>query len=107
MAADRGGAHLDLLLLSVLVTGPAHGYGVIARLRERSDGSFDLAEGSVYPALHRMEREGLLASRWDASGERRRRVYQITGAGRSALAAKREQWRSFSRSVHRVVGWAT
>ena len=58
--------HLDLLVLSVLAdTGPVHGYGIISALRARSDGAFDLPEGTVYPALHRMEKDGLVLSRWD------------------------------------------
>jgi DNA-binding PadR family transcriptional regulator len=95
--------HLDLLLLSVLADGPAHGYAIIASLRERSDGAFDLPEGTVYPALHRLERAGLLTSRWDDRPARRRREYAITAAGSAALAAKRQEWRAFARGVQAVV----
>jgi PadR family transcriptional regulator, regulatory protein PadR len=95
--------HLDLLLLSVLAEGPAHGYAIISALRERSGGAFDLPEGTVYPALHRLEREGLLRSEWAEDAARRRRRYAITAAGSRALAAKREEWRSFSRGVQAVV----
>jgi PadR family transcriptional regulator, regulatory protein PadR len=99
---------LDLLLLSVLaVGGPAHGYAIIAALRERSGGQFDLPEGTVYPALHRLEREGLVASGWDESSSRRRRRYVITGAGTAALVAKRSEWQTFARGVQAVVRWAT
>jgi PadR family transcriptional regulator len=56
--------NLDLLLLTILTDGPAHGYAIIAELRRRSDDVFDLPEGTIYPALHRMERAGLLASLW-------------------------------------------
>ena len=65
---------LDLLLLSAVSSGPAHGYRMIERLRERSEGAFDLREGTVYPALHRLERDGLLESRWADDAPRRRRV---------------------------------
>jgi DNA-binding PadR family transcriptional regulator len=99
---------LDLLLLSVLARGPAHGYAVISALRAGSDGTFDLPEGSVYPALHRLERDGLLASRWSqADGGRRRRCYEITAAGAAALAAKRAEWRTFARGMQAVLRWAT
>ena len=79
--------HLDLLLLATLRDdGPAHGYAIIASLRERSLGAFDLPEGTVYPALYRLERDGLVDSEWDASAARRRRVYSLTPAGASVLA---------------------
>jgi len=97
--------HLDLLLLATLHrTGPAHGYALISALRDRSGGAFDLPEGTVYPALHRLERTGAVASSWDADAPRRRRVYRLTGAGEEALAAKRSQWRDFARGVQAVVG---
>src|SRR2546425_12523382 len=86
--------HLDLLLLGTLrQTGPAHGYALICALRERSAGVFDLPEGTVYPALHRLERDGLVSSEWDTSAPRRRRVYSLTPDGAAALAAKRREWR--------------
>lgn len=69
--------------------GPAHGYAVIASLRERSRGAFDPPEETVYPALHRLERDGLIESEWDARAPPRRRVYQLTTAGAKAQAAKR------------------
>ena len=104
---ERAHGQLDLLLLAVLATGPAHGYGVIVALRQRSAGEFDLPEGTVYPALHRLERTGLLTSAWaDASG-RRRREYQITVPGQAALAARRQEWYGFANAVRSVVGWAT
>jgi PadR family transcriptional regulator, regulatory protein PadR len=97
--------HLDLMLLATLRdVGPAHGYAVIASLRERSLGAFDLPEGTVYPALHRLERDGLIDSQWDARGPRRRRVYQLTAAGATALAAKRRDWREFARGMQVILG---
>lgn len=97
--------HLDLLLLATLRdAGPAHGYAIIACLRDQSSGAFDLPEGTVYPALHRLERDGLVASEWDASAPRRRRVYQLTAAGARALAAKRRDWRDFARAMQAIVG---
>ncbi|MFG1610350.1 PadR family transcriptional regulator [Actinoplanes sp. NPDC049265] len=97
--------HLDLLLLSVLDdAGPVHGYAVIAALRDRSDGAFDLPEGTVYPALQRLERAGLVASRWDETAPRRRRVYQLTTDGHRAQVAKKREWRGFVTGVQAVIG---
>lgn len=104
---ERAHGQLDLLLLSVLATRPAHGYAVIAALRERSSGEFDLPEGTVYPALHRLEHDGLLTSTWADGSGRRRREYQITGPGVTALAARRQEWYGFAAAVRSVVGWAT
>jgi PadR family transcriptional regulator, regulatory protein PadR len=97
--------HLDLLLLTTLRDdGPAHGYALIASLRDRSHGAFDLPEGTVYPALHRLERDGLVDSEWDAGAARRRRVYRLTPAGATVLAAKRRDWREFARGMQTVLG---
>jgi DNA-binding PadR family transcriptional regulator len=94
--------HLDLLLLAAL-REPAHGYRVVEQLRERSEGLFELGEGTVYPALYRLERAGLLASSWDSSSGRRRRVYRLTSSGEKMLAAKRGEWQSFASAVQAVV----
>jgi PadR family transcriptional regulator len=104
MKAEKLKGHLDLLLLSVLSGGPGHGYEVITRLKERSDGAFELPEGTVYPALHRLENAGLLASAWDVVSGRRRRIYQLTLRGEAALAEQAQQWREFSGSMTRVIG---
>jgi len=98
--------HLDLLLLAVLDGAPAHGYAVVAGLREQSQGAFDLPEGTVYPALQRLERAGLLRSQWADRPGRRRRVYEITGAGATALRTHAEEWRDFAHGVSAVLGWA-
>jgi PadR family transcriptional regulator PadR len=86
---------LDLLLMGVLRGGPAHGYAIIATLRERSQGEFDLAEGTIYPALHRLERAGLIASSVEVTQGRRRRNYTLTDRGRKEFAAQRQQWQGF------------
>ncbi len=100
--------HLDLLLLGALAAiGPAHGYAVITALRERTDDAFDLPEGTVYPALHRLERDGLVVSEWSTEAARRRRVYQLTRVGLATLEAKSAQWRVFATGMQRVVQWAT
>jgi DNA-binding PadR family transcriptional regulator len=102
MRQDAVRGHLDGLVLAVLATGPAHGYALIETLRERSGGFFSLPEGSVYPALHRLERGGLVESSWSQEGGRRRRVYALTEKGREAALANRREWRSFSAAVSAV-----
>ena len=104
MRSERLKGHLDLLLMSVLSRGPGHGYEVISRLRDRSGGAFELPEGTVYPARHRLEEAGLLASAWEVVAGRRRRIYRLTFAGEAALAEQSEQWCEFSGSVARVLG---
>jgi len=91
--------HLDGLLLAALEAGPLHGYAVMEALRTASGGRVDLPTGTVYPALHRLERAGLIRSSWSSEGGRRRRSYQLTAAGRRALAGERSSWREFSTTV--------
>jgi len=91
-------------VLSVLGDGAAHGYAIVEELRRRSGGEFDLKEGTLYPALYRLERAGLLASEWREAAGRRRRVYRPTRTGRRALEGKSREWSSFSRAVSRVIG---
>jgi PadR family transcriptional regulator, regulatory protein PadR len=102
MRAERLKGHLELLLLATIAAEPAHGYRILELLRERSDGAFDLAEGTVYPALYRLERAGLLTSTWSAAEGRRRRTYRLTRRGRAALATERREWDLFARAVGRV-----
>jgi DNA-binding PadR family transcriptional regulator len=96
--------HLDLLLLSALRDGALHGYGVIERVRERSGGRFDYPEGTVCPALHRLEDEGLLRSSWiEVPGTRPRRVYQLTRKGERELEGARRSWHDFVRGISAVI----
>jgi len=95
--------HLELLLLSVLAERKAHGYDIIRELRARTDGVFDLAEGTIYPALRRLEMDGFLDSEWDSSSGRRRRVYELSDAGRTELAERRRDWMRFAGAMARVV----
>ena len=89
MSQDRIRGHLDTLVLSVLRDQPAHGYEIVSELRRRSAGEFDLAEGTLYPALHRLEADGLLTSEQRVPGGRTRRVHRATQAGRKALEEDR------------------
>ncbi|HSZ39693.1 MAG TPA: helix-turn-helix transcriptional regulator [Trebonia sp.] len=103
---ERLKGHLDLLLLSVLAAGPAHGYAIITALRARSDGTFDLPEGTVYPALHRLEDAGHLTSGWAEADGRKRRIYALTSKGEAALAAERTEWTRFATGIQTVLGWS-
>ena len=96
--------HLDLLLLTILSDGPAHGYAVIESLRARSAGVFDLPEGTIYPALHRLENQGLLLSQWSEDSPRRKRVYQLTPKGQEALKTQHDEWLKFSKAINTTVG---
>ena len=91
--------HLDVLLLAALEDGPRHGYAVKEALREGSGGRFDLPTGTVYPALHRLEAAGLISGTWSDTEGRRRRTYQLTGAGARKLAGDRVNWREFAATV--------
>lgn len=95
--------HLDGLLLAVLEQGPLHGYAIIAAVQERSGGVLELRTGTIYPALQRLERLGLLRSSWDAVGERRRRCYELTEAGRRSLEEERTAWREFTTAIGSVL----
>ncbi len=94
--------HLDALILSVLARGPLHGYAVIEELKQRSGGSLALPEGTVYPALHRLEASRLLSSTW-SDGARRRRVYRLTARGRRELGERRREWTGFVNAVDAVL----
>ncbi|MGH2920481.1 MAG: helix-turn-helix transcriptional regulator [Gaiellaceae bacterium] len=103
MPVDELKGHLDLVLLAVLADGPAHGYALVEELRLRSDGVFDLAEGTVYPALYRLESAGLLASKWTTASGRRRRTYRLTRRGAAKLAKERGEWQRFADTMKTVV----
>jgi len=95
--------HLDSLILAVVAAEPAHGYAIIEELKRRSHGTFELPEGTVYPALHRLERAGLLGSNWSTAAGRKRRVYSLTRRGRRQLDARKSEWRDFARAVDSVL----
>jgi PadR family transcriptional regulator, regulatory protein PadR len=104
MDAEALKGHLDLMLLSVVATTPGHGYAIAQALRARSGALIDLGEGTLYPALHRLERAALISGRWSEVNGRRRRVYQLTAKGERALSQRRQEWDLFARAVYAVVG---
>jgi DNA-binding PadR family transcriptional regulator len=86
-------------ILKVLVDGPQYAYRIIQLLEARSHGVFAFKEGLIYPALHRLEREGLLASEWREADGRRRKYYRLTPDGRRRLEAEERELRAFTRGI--------
>ncbi len=103
MRAETLKGHLDALILAVVAGGPLHGYAIIEELKRRSGGDLALPEGTVYPALHRLEAAGLLASSWSHGDGRRRRVYTLTRRGERELGTRRGEWQDFVRVVEAVL----
>lgn len=98
---------VEMLILEVLSREPNYGYEIVQRVLSDSDGYFELKEGSLYPALHRLERQKLLSSYWtESDAARRRKYYKLTRSGAKALAAKRKEWTQFARGVSGVLGEA-
>lgn len=104
MKADALRGHLEALLLAVLDDEPRHGYAIIEALQERSGGALNLPTGTVYPALRRLERAGLVESAWSTVGGRERRTYQLTGSGRRMLSEERSAWQEFASTIGAVLG---
>jgi PadR family transcriptional regulator, regulatory protein PadR len=97
--------HLDMIVLAAVAGEPAHGYAIIQKIHNRSRGAFSLPEGTIYPALHRLEQAGLLDSSWvTAESGRRRRVYSINRSGIRALADQRSVWQRFAGAVGDLLG---
>jgi PadR family transcriptional regulator PadR len=95
MRAEELKGHLDALLLAALEDGPRHGYAVIESLRQATGGRLDMATGTIYPALRRLEQAGLVTGSWSVVAGRRRRDYRLTAAGSDALSGKRSDWQDF------------
>ena len=95
---------LDMLVLKALHLGSLHGWGITERLEQGSRGVLRLNQGSLYPALYRLERQGLVSSSWkNTENNRRARYYALTAAGRRALAVEQEQWERQSQAVNLVL----
>lgn len=91
---------LDLLILKTLQPGPTHGWDISQRIRQVSRETLAVNQGSLYPALHRLEAQGWIASEWGASDNNRRaKFYRLTAAGRRQLAAETENWERFAQAV--------
>lgn len=95
---------LDLLILKTLSLAPMHGWGISQRVQQISDGVLEVNQGSLYPALQRLEKDGLITSDWDTTDNNRRaRYYRLTAAGRRALGAELENWRRFAAGLEAVL----
>ena len=95
----------ETLVLMILAQTPCHGYQLVTRLRRRSEGIFELGEGTLYPLLYKLEAKGLIEGTWEAgNGGRRRRVYRITSSGKRQLADRTEQWEELVRGMALVLG---
>jgi len=102
--ADLLQGTLDLLILQMLETGALHGWAIGHRIRDRSRDVLRVNQGSLYPALYRLEDKGFLAAEWSISPEgRRAKFYRLTAAGRRQLNAERAQWQLFSAAVNHVI----
>ena len=95
---------LDLLILKTLEPGAMHGWGISLRIQAVSEDVLQVNQGSLYPALHRLEQQGLIASEWGASeNNRQAKYYQLTRAGRKQLAEETESWERISQAVARIL----
>lgn len=94
------------LVLSVLEAQDMYGYRIIRELEIRSENAFEMSEGTLYPILHALEKEKYLESYWQAVDGRNRKYYHITKKGKKELAAKKEEWKSFSTNVTKVLNYA-
>ena len=95
---------LDLLILRTLVLGPNHGWAISERIHQISSKVLQVQQGSLYPALHRLERRGWIKARWGASDNNRRaKYYELTPAGRKQLEAEKSQWKKLSAAVAQVL----
>jgi DNA-binding PadR family transcriptional regulator len=91
------------LVLAILAEGDSYGYAILKRVRELSGGELEWTDGMLYPVLHRLERSGLVESRWEkADSGRRRKYYRLTEAGREQLAEERRQWRTVDQALRKI-----
>jgi transcriptional regulator len=91
---------LDMIILQSLRWGPRHGYGLVQLIRTNSRGVLQVDTGSLYPALHRLEREGSIQASWEVSANKQRvRVYRLTAAGQKRLSAERSRWEQLSEAI--------
>ena len=95
---------LELLVLKTLSLAPMHGWGIAQRIQQISGGTLEVNQGSLYPALQRLEQRGLITSDWQTTeNNRRARYYEITRAGRRALGAETESWRRFAAAMETIL----
>lgn len=96
---------LDLLILRTLTEGPMHGWGISLRIQQVSEDVLQVNQGSLYPALHRLEQQGLIAAEWgNSENNRQAKFYELTRSGRRQLAEETRNWERLSTAVARVLG---
>ena len=96
---------LDLLILKALSLGPQHGWAISERLHQVSRATLQVPQGSLYPALHRLERRGWISARWDTSNNNRRaKYYQLTRTGHGQLRSETQDWRKLTAAVDLILG---
>jgi PadR family transcriptional regulator PadR len=95
---------LDMLILKTLLFGPAHGHGIATAIRQSTDDALVVEHGSLYPALHRLQRDGFITSRWDKAPDKNRehKYYRLTAGGRRQLARQESRWEELVRAIGRV-----
>ena len=104
MGTDKLQGALDLLILRTLQRGAMHGYGIVCHIQQVSEGVLDVEEGSLYPALHRIEQAGWISSEWGASeNNRKAKYYKLTAAGRKHLATEAERWTRTSAAIGKLL----
>jgi transcriptional regulator len=96
---------LDMLILRTLLFGPAHGHEIAKHIQRTTDEVLQVEHGSLYPALHRLERKGLLASKWEPAKDRNREIkyYRLTPKGKKQLAAEESKWKQLARAIGQVM----
>ena len=97
---------IDLLLLRALALGPMHGWGITQRIQQTTNGVLEVNQGSLYPALHRLERKGWLSAKWEAAGKdlkREFKYYRLTPAGRKQLATEESKWKQLAAAIASVM----
>ncbi len=95
---------LDLLILKAVSLGPLHGYGVLVRIQQLSRDAFEIPQGSLYPALYRLEHRGWIASEWgESDNNRKAKYYRLTAAGRKQLRVETEEWNRMTLAVANVL----
>ena len=105
--ADSLQGTLDLLILKTLQLGPNHGFGITLHIQTATQGLLRVEEGSLYPALHRLERDKLVSAAWKTTDKRRRaRVYSLTAAGRKRLGEATESWSALAKGMGRLLRYA-
>lgn len=98
---------LDMLILKAISLGPQHGYGILLRIQQLSNGQFEIQQGSLYPALYRLEHQGTIVSEWgESENNRRAKFYRLTAAGRTQLKAETGKWNRMAEVIAGILNTA-